>query len=262
MIALEELNMRIGYNKDTGGFFHKQEHFPSVKVGDAVYEAIKNGGKYIKLSGKKYPSHRLAWYMYHGEWPNSNVMHKNGDKLDNSIDNLELAESVPDYIKANSSYMKKLHTPEHFEWTKENFQKLYYYENGQLYAYKDKLPIWRGLDKAGYASTNIAGVRKYYSHIIWFYHHGEFPSVGLEIDHIDHDRSNNRIENLRLVTRRENCMNKANKTHLTGVRKQAHGWSAHIGIGGKTIRIGSGYKTEQEAHEAYLKYIEDHPELK
>lgn len=42
----------------------------------------------------------------------------------------------------------------------------------------------------------------YYCHrLAWLYVHGVWP---LEIDHIDHDRSNNRIANLRSVTHRQN----------------------------------------------------------
>jgi hypothetical protein len=39
--------------------------------------------------------------------------------------------------------------------------------------------------------------------LVWWWHHGPVPD-GLQIDHIDGDKSNNRIENLRVVTQAEN----------------------------------------------------------
>ena len=51
--------------------------------------------------------------------------------------------------------------------------------------------------------------RKYYEHcLIWMWYYGEDIPYHLEIDHIDNDRDNNRIENLRLVTHEENQLNR------------------------------------------------------
>ena len=89
----------------------------------------------------------------------------------------------------------------------------------------------------------------------------------MEIDHINGDRIDNRIENLRLVTRRENQQNQ--KIHRAGRLagtyynkiyhndKIYHYWLSQIKIDSKQIHVGY-YKTEQEAHEAYkiaCKYI-------
>ena len=46
---------------------------------------------------------------------------------------------------------------------------------------------------------------------VWIYHNGEIPK-GLVIDHIDRDRNNNQIENLRLVTHSENNKNVSEET--------------------------------------------------
>ena len=63
-------------------------------------------------------------------------------------------------------------------------------------------------------------VHCYYHHAVWLYNYGDLPEI---LDHIDGDPTNNRISNLRAVTRSENMLNsvypwKPNKdTGLPGV---------------------------------------------
>ncbi len=56
---------------------------------------------------------------------------------------------------------------------------------------------------------------------------------GMEIDHIDGDPHNNRLSNLRCVSRQENRKNQKerrdNKSGCTGVRPRGNKWVAHIG---------------------------------
>jgi hypothetical protein len=69
------------------------------------------------------------------------------------------------------------------------------------------------------------------------------------IDHIDRDRQNNNLENLRWVTRSQNMRNKDCKGYHWYKRMKK--WKAEYCLNGKIHHIGY-YKTEQEAREAYL----------
>jgi len=63
-----------------------------------------------------------------------------------------------------------------------------------------------GLNAYGYRRFQVTG-RKWLEHVlVWYLHYGKIPK-GYELDHINGDRSDNRLDNLRLVTRSENSMN-------------------------------------------------------
>lgn len=83
------------------------------------------------------------------------------------------------------------------------------------------------------------------------------PPPGLEVDHINGNRLDNRRENLRLVTRSQNICNSRNRPNKWGLRgvyyhSQSALWVARITIQRKTHYLGY-YKTAEEAHEAYKK---------
>lgn len=79
-------------------------------------------------------------------------------------------------------------------------------------------------------------------HLVWAMVHGYWPSN--QIDHIDHDRANNRIENLRLTTARQNSQNRRlpadNITGAFGVYKdrRPNKWVASITIQRRTKHLG------------------------
>lgn len=94
----------------------------------------------------------------------------------------------------------------------------------------------------GYIVTRIDG-RKYPVHrLAWMYVHGMYPSM--MIDHIDGNRSNNRIANLRLATSSDNQKNSkrrsTNKSGCTGVywNKERKSWMAYIKSHGKLMKLG------------------------
>tara|TARA_R110000772_G_scaffold180536_1_gene291822 strand:+ start:800 stop:1294 length:495 start_codon:yes stop_codon:yes gene_type:complete len=77
----------------------------------------------------------------------------------------------------------------------------------------------------------------------------------LVCDHIDRDRKNNKLSNLRLVSHRKNSTNTVRANRLTGAYRQGNKWQASIGTMNKSKYIGL-YATEMEAHQAYLKALE------
>ena len=68
-----------------------------------------------------------------------------------------------------------------------------------------------------------------------------------QIDHIDRNRQNNNMNNLRIVTNQENNFNKNAK----GFTKSKNKYRAYINLNNKQIYIGM-FDTEEEAHQAYL----------
>ena len=68
----------------------------------------------------------------------------------------------------------------------------------------------------GYLVTNLKGKLFLVHIVIWEMFNGKIPK-GMVIDHIDHNRVNNRLNNLRLVTQQTNSKNlKMNKRNTSG----------------------------------------------
>jgi hypothetical protein len=129
--------------------------------------------------------------------------------------------------------------------------------------------IWKISPKRGMPSGSVAGSnrwdgyvaifinrRSYYAHVLaWFYVHGEWPSG--ELDHINQVKSDNRIANLRVVTKSQNCQNRPiridNKSGHVGVYwyAAANKWRAQISVNGIKKYLGSFVK-KQEAINAYV----------
>lgn len=84
--------------------------------------------------------------------------------------------------------------------------------------------------------------------LAWLWVHNEWPSG--DIDHINRDRLDNRIENLRCVSRSVNCHNIPARGHSgeKGVTASSKGkrWDARIMINRKPIYLGQ-YATKEEA---------------
>ena len=106
----------------------------------------------------------------------------------------------------------------------------------------------------GYIHIHVSG-RVYKAHrLAWLYVHSEWPDG--DIDHIDGDKTNNRIDNLRSVSTSVNMQNqrvaqKRNASGFLGVTVHGGRFEASIKLNGKNIYLGS-YANPELAHAAYL----------
>jgi hypothetical protein len=96
--------------------------------------------------------------------------------------------------------------------------------------------------KSGYIDIRVGKVRFYGHRLAWFYCHGKHPERF--IDHINGDKSDNRIENLREANKSQNNWNMkpracgSNKYKGVHLEAQTGKWRASIGCLGKQYKLG------------------------
>lgn len=109
----------------------------------------------------------------------------------------------------------------------------------------------------GYISVTVDSCRFLAHRVAWAIKHGSWPTD--QIDHINGDRSDNRLSNLRSATNQQNSSNKTkharNKSGHIGVhwREDAKKWRASIMIRGKRKYLGY-FDTKDEAAKAYREW--------
>lgn len=111
----------------------------------------------------------------------------------------------------------------------------------------------------GYRAISIAGTPRLEHRLAWLYVYGHWPKN--IIDHLNGDKTDNRIANLRDVSRAINAQNlkrqKASKKSegLIGAypsgRKGLKPWRAILEVDGRSKTLGY-FETAGEAHQAYL----------
>lgn len=115
-------------------------------------------------------------------------------------------------------------------------------------------PVVGNLSVRGYREIRHMGVL-YRAHLLaWWWVYGELPPPGFEIDHVNGNRDDNRIANLRLASRAQNNANARAKRNrkLRGVffDKQTKTWRAKIGVDYRQIHLGR-HPTAEQAARAY-----------
>ena len=138
--------------------------------------------------------------------------------------------------------------------TQDIVKELFEYRDGVLYNRLTRGP--RAVKGSAAGSVNpstgywrVSINKKNYqlSRLVWVYHNGEIPENTV-IDHINRNKDDNRIENLRPSSYTQNEWNKPRK----GCSFEKGKWRARIKNNGKTIHLGL-FDTETEAIAAYRK---------
>lgn len=94
-----------------------------------------------------------------------------------------------------------------------------------------------------YVLVRLEGKNHFAHRLVWMRENGEWPEN--DIDHIDHDGLNNRLSNLRCITRKEQGLNLSlssnNTSGVTGVswRRDQGKWSAVVTFRKRRIYLGS-----------------------
>lgn len=153
------------------------------------------------------------------------------------------------------------------ELTQEKIRELLHYDPSTgAFNWRSTRP---GLAKKGTQAGNVmshgyrrisVGGRRYLAHrLAWFYVNGVWPAC--QLDHINGDVSDNRIENLREATHAQNMLNRKRRSDSSSGFKGVF-WKPAVGkyqvfisVDGKRRSLGY-FKTAEEGHAAYCRAAE------
>ena len=133
-----------------------------------------------------------------------------------------------------------------------------WFSDGVRISAQDRAKLWNAkhagkpalstVTTRGYKYGMILGVRVMAHRVVFALHHGRWPEG--EIDHINRNKQDNRISNLRECDRTTNNRNRAKARGVH--RRPGDGprpWRAYIGVDGQQLRLGS-FASKEEASKA------------
>lgn len=225
----QEVRKIFNYRED-GKLIWKETRSNNARKG-MVAGFINHGSPVVFLNGRKMLQSKVVFLWHNGHLPQKALYHINGIKSDNRIENLqEGTQSISNHAESFQDMLHKLFR---------------YREDGQLIWIKKKTGAKfnkpaGAMHRNGYKVITIDG-KQYPAHrLIWAYHHGYLPEC--EIDHINREKDDNRIENLRMVSTSCNQRNTGNwstcTTGVKGVVKGYKGFRAHVRLMNKTFNLG------------------------
>jgi len=107
LVSAEELRKHLNYDPITGRFTWATRRSMAVKIGQEAGYVMNKGYRMILFGARGYMAHRLAWLYHYGAWPTDQLDHINGDKDDNRIENLRVANDSQNQANVGLSRRNK-----------------------------------------------------------------------------------------------------------------------------------------------------------
>ena len=136
------------------------------------------------------------------------------------------------------------------------------YENGEIYSFiklgnchtKKWFLLKGSFQNTGYCSVKINKKTYLYHRVVYKLHNPDWDITDYSktniIDHIDRNKLNNHISNLRVVTQLQNSYNTNAKGYFYDTNRDS--FRTQIAYECGKVKFLGRFKTEEEAHKAYL----------
>ena len=186
-LSYDEVIRRYTYDPITGDICHRQT--------GRRYEARNQAGAIqITVGTKSVPAHRLAWFLHHGEWPKGRLRHKDGNRTNNAISNLEPIEDARRMEKQGNFSIPEKPMPSY-----EEMASYFHYDPvwGTVIRTRTGRPCSAVASPANGRKVQIVRHkgRSFAMHrVVWLLVTREWPKRRLM--HLDGDPTNNRFDNL------------------------------------------------------------------
>lgn len=240
-ITQKRLKELLHYNPETGALTWKQYRNHLARAGSLAGCFDSKGYIVIRVEGKIYFAHRLAWlYMKGTMSKGKRIIHKDLDNANNKWGNLKLFKSVTGL--RGSITQARLKELIHYDPDTGVFTSRF--TRGSM---SKAGTVTGSINDQGYILIGVDGTQYRAHRLAWLYMKGYFPK-GIEIDHKKYSNPDNRRDNrwcnLRLASHQCNIRNTGNpKDNTSGVKgvywdKSRNKWAPKIGVDGIMRNLG------------------------
>lgn len=250
----EQLVETLDYDPSDGMFRWKIPPCNRIKKGAVAGHKNRMGYWAVEIARRSYPAHRLAWFYVNEEWPDRQISHLNGNNLDNRLENLAIIES--DAPNRMALTVERLREIIHYNERTGEFTNI-----GNRSARSSDGEPAGFFRKDGYYAIGVDGVHHLGHRLAWFYVHGRWPAE--MIDHINGDRGDNRLVNLREAKGWQNSANApARSTSGTGIKGVSYDarkkkFTARVMVQSRFYNLGY-FSSKEDAAEAIAKLHKEH----
>lgn len=110
-IPVSQVQSAFEYDPIKGHIFYKNPARFNMRatIGARADKLCKRTGyRFVIFCGRRLRAHRLAFAIFYNRWPDNFIDHKNGDKSDNSINNLQDVTHRENTLRARSRLKKRV----------------------------------------------------------------------------------------------------------------------------------------------------------